>query len=238
LYKYAECYHAVENGKSLEYNSRVLGWLAAVPIFNLYFPLDLGTEKFPTMSSLFTPLLTAINSRTTTKFEDETGCMATLLRLDTGKLQAISKKRYDRDKMTEEEKAAENAVMHVWSYSCAWSGPLNRDIFNKRPRLQNDGFRWAPRSFLGQSKATMVDTANTRWDRTSKSPDATILNESCPGVEEGHSEAISETPIKGMAGLLLPIPELSCKPSRQLNFRQARSICPGKPTARSCIVSY
>jgi len=27
-------------------------------------------------------------------------------------------------------------------------------IFNKLPRLSNDGFGWAPRSFLGQSNGT------------------------------------------------------------------------------------
>jgi hypothetical protein len=204
-----ENYRATENGPSPQFYSGIGRGLAVVPIFNLYFALDLEKEHIPTIGNLFTPLIPAINGRMTTKFEDETVCMATLLSLDSKNLQAISKKRSDRDKMTEEEKSTEDAQIcdaRMERFLCMVGSFEQRIIFNRLARLRNDGFRWAPRSFLGQSRETLVDTADTRWDRKSRPPEATILNESSPGVEEDRSEAISEKPKRERGGLIVTYP--------------------------------
>lgn len=72
-----------------------------------------------------------IRSRTTSKMEDEAICFSTLLGLDPAPLFKVEgEKRMER-----------------------FYGLVNKFprviVFNDFPRLQSDGFRWAPKSFLG-----------------------------------------------------------------------------------------
>jgi hypothetical protein len=175
-----ESFHTESNGPSPQFYSRLGQGLSVVPIFNLYFPLDLQNDKQPSVGDLFAPLIPTINGRTTTKFEDETICMATLLRLNTADLQAISTSRSERRNMTEEEAAADDTRIcetRMRRFLCMVGSFEQRIIFNQLPRMNSDGFRWAPRSYLGQSKSTMVATADSSWAAKTRLSKATIWSE-------------------------------------------------------------
>jgi hypothetical protein len=152
--------------------------LSDVPMFNIYFLQHGQKQNAPSMDSLFSLLIHAIDDRMTTKFEDETVCLATVLRLDTKTLQKVSTGK--RDKMTAEEKAAEEAKIcdaRMERFLGMVGSFQQRIIFNKLSRLRKDGFRWAPRSFLGQSRPTLVDRNDVAWDMKSRYPPARILTD-------------------------------------------------------------
>jgi len=82
------------------------------------------------------PLLSAIQFRKTSKLSDETLCLSTIMRMDSNEL--LEQK--DDDLL--EERRLEVFLKMV--------GLFPPDvIFNVHGRLQKDGFRWAPKSFLG-----------------------------------------------------------------------------------------
>ncbi|OCT47086.1 hypothetical protein CLCR_02440 [Cladophialophora carrionii] len=173
-----ESFQAVSNGPSPQFYCGITRGLSVVPIFNRYFALDRGVV--PAVGDLFSPLIPTIQGRATTKLEDETVYMATLLRLDTEGLQTISTSSAERKKMTETEAAVDDAricAARMKKFLCMVGSFEQRIIFNHLPRMTIDGFRWAPRSFLGQSKPLLVATADSGWNRKERQPPATILTE-------------------------------------------------------------
>lgn len=74
-----------------------------------------------------------LRSRQTTRVEDEPLCVSTILGLDSGRLLVHD--------------VFEDRMMSFYD-SVKEFDP--RIIFNNHPRLQRDGYRWAPRSFLHQ----------------------------------------------------------------------------------------
>lgn len=183
-------FQAQSNGTSPQFYSGICRGLSVVPIFNLYFALDQTKDNLPTVHHLFSALIPTISGRTTTKLEDETVCMATLLRLDPADLQAISTSRAERKKMTKREAAIDDARvcdLRMKKFMCAVEFFEQRIIFNHLPRMTIDGFRWAPRSFLGQSKPTLVATADVSWGRKERAPPATILKEKSTDGGDGGS---------------------------------------------------
>ncbi|KAG0560290.1 hypothetical protein KC19_10G169100 [Ceratodon purpureus] len=92
----------------------------------------------------FIPLVRAVMTRTTTHKEDETICMASMMRgMDVKALQHIH-----RDEKGAEIKRGADELMQRF---LGQVGRIeSRFIFNDLPRLQNEGYGWAPISFLGQ----------------------------------------------------------------------------------------
>lgn len=109
--------------------------------------------------ALFGALIPVAKRRLTSRREDETICLSTLLRLDLGPLLDIRWNFTGKElrAMPEEQRLAEETRV--------WEGRMKRFlcmigcfdkliIFNALPRLSENGFRWAPSSFLGQSGAS------------------------------------------------------------------------------------
>jgi hypothetical protein len=132
------------------YGSIVGSTLIHVPMFNIHLvadadPLDVIADRFP-------PAITTVMTRSTTRKSDETICFATLLRMDPTPLLNI--KGLKKDKLSKEEKQIEE------QYRCQKRMEMFLEtietfqqwiIFHKLPRLDTEGFRWAPRSFLGHA---------------------------------------------------------------------------------------
>jgi len=206
-------FQAQSNGPSPQFYSGISHGLGVVPIFNLYFALDLEKDNLPAVGELFTPLIPTVNGRTTTKFEDETVCMATLLRLNIVDLQAISTSRAEREKMTKKEAAIDEARIcdaRMKKFLCMVGSFEQRIIFNHLPRMTSNGFRWAPCSFLGQSKPTLVATADVSWERKERAPPATILIEQSTDGEDGGN----------VGGLIVTYPGVKL---RNVTLRQLRA---------------
>lgn len=87
-----------------------------------------------TLEEKFPALVEGIVNRKTSKLADETICFATLLDLDPGFLLR-----------EDENKRMETFLRKIGAFQQGL-------IFNELRRLQTDGFRWAPRSFLSQAK--------------------------------------------------------------------------------------
>jgi hypothetical protein len=107
----------------------------ATPFETLFeFYVFLGTKPDDiTVDMAFSPFVDAICHRATKQPEDETLCFTALLRLDVDALL----------------KAPDNRRMEKFFDLV---GTLDSEIiYNTFPRLQTPGYRWAPRSFIGQA---------------------------------------------------------------------------------------
>jgi hypothetical protein len=109
--------------------------------------------------ALFSALIPVAKRRLTSRREDETICLSTLLRLDLGPLLSIRWNFTGKElrAMSEEQRLAEET--RVWEgrmkrFLCMIGCFEKSIIFNALPRLSGNGFRWAPSSFLGQSGAS------------------------------------------------------------------------------------
>lgn len=136
---------------------RVTHSVQIVPVFNLSLFLDIEADTpEQKRASNFTVLIPTINNRVTTRQEDETVCMATLLRIDTMPLQAISSPLTPKElralplvqREAEEQRVCDERMKF---FLCQIQTFEANVIFNPLERIPSDGFRWAPRSFLGQS---------------------------------------------------------------------------------------
>ncbi|KJZ79185.1 hypothetical protein HIM_01336 [Hirsutella minnesotensis 3608] len=119
--------------------------------------LIFGSEAdVPGVDGLFEALMPVAKNRLTTNLEDETVCLATLLRLDPGPLLEV-RSRYSSKalaQMPKEERLAEVRRVcdeRMRRMLCIIGKFHKALIFNELPRLSTDGFRWAPQSFLGQA---------------------------------------------------------------------------------------
>jgi hypothetical protein len=104
-----------------------------IPAFN-----EGRLESFD-MSRKVHPILNAVRLRTTTKKKDETVCIATLLGLEPGPILRI-RSEPDRDIC---EQRMEKLIEIIKTIPQGL-------IFHKMERLTSAGYRWAPRTFLGQ----------------------------------------------------------------------------------------
>ena len=146
-----------QKGESPGFFDHVTHSVQIVPVFNLSLYLDVEAETpEQKRASNFTVLIPTINNRVTTRQEDETVCMATLLRIDTNQLQAISSPLTSKElralprvqREAEEQRICDERMKY---FLCQIQTFETNVIFNPLERIPGDGFRWAPRSFLGQS---------------------------------------------------------------------------------------
>jgi hypothetical protein len=107
--------------------------LGSVPAFN-----EGKLEGFP-LELKFQPIIMAIRARTTTKKKDETVCIATLLDLDPDCLLHVND--------GSEEDICEKRMQRLYELITTIPQGL---IFSKLNRLRTAGYRWSPRTFLGQ----------------------------------------------------------------------------------------
>lgn len=142
---------------------RVTNGVQIVPVFNLSLYLDVEVETpEQKRASNFTVLIPTINNRVTTRQEDETVCMATLLRIDTNQLQGISSPLTAKElralpriqREAEEQRVCDERMKF---FLCQIQSFEANVIFNRLERIPSDGFRWAPRSFLGQSGSLITE---------------------------------------------------------------------------------
>ena len=105
-----------------------------IPAFN-----EGRLEKFD-ISTRVIPILAAVRIRNTTKKKDETVCIATLLGLPSERLLRITKETTGRDVC---EQRMEELIAMIEKLPQGL-------IFNTMERLTTPGYRWAPRTFLGQ----------------------------------------------------------------------------------------
>lgn len=124
--------------------------LPAIPVFGLEFET---LDKVPPMHEKFESVVHAIRHRTTSKSTDETICIANLLGLDPTPLLNIREGDKGENMTQAEKKMAQQAT-----HEKRMEGLLRMVgrfpqglIFNELPRLQTDGFRWAPASYLNQN---------------------------------------------------------------------------------------
>ena len=149
---------------------------------NIPVILSIGLEftSLPDMSyaDLFPALIPVALNRMTTNFEDETVCLGTLMGMDIKPLLNIQSK-YTKDElkeMTDAEKTAEDMRVcdaRMKAFLCRIRKLPSSLIFSELPRLSHDGFRWAPRSYLGQSGITSPGNPERR--RTALEEKAEIL---------------------------------------------------------------
>jgi hypothetical protein len=99
--------------------------LRSTDIFSKEIKPDLGNLEL---------ILSSFQARNTSKLEDEPICLGTLLDLDTNHIQETPK---------EQRMRAALAMTTTFPSSI---------VFNRSPHLTDDGFRWAPVSFLSSEK--------------------------------------------------------------------------------------
>lgn len=152
-----------QKAESPGFFDRVTLGLQIVPVFNLSLFLDVESETpEQKRASNFTVLIPTINNRVTTRQEDETVCMATLLRIDTHQLQAISSPLTSKQlralpqaqREAEEQRICDERMKFFLCQIQTFEANI---IFNRLERIPSDGFRWAPRSFLGQSGSLITE---------------------------------------------------------------------------------
>ncbi|OBT38482.1 hypothetical protein VE00_11190 [Pseudogymnoascus sp. WSF 3629] len=146
-----------QQGESPGFYDRITSGVQIVPVMNLSLFLDVQEESpEKKRASNFTVLIPTINNRATTRQEDETVCIATLLRIDTNPLQAISSPFTSKQlkdlpliqRQAEEQQVCDERMKYLLCQIQIFEANV---IFNTLERIPSDGFRWAPRSFLGQS---------------------------------------------------------------------------------------
>ncbi|KAF7128381.1 hypothetical protein CNMCM5793_003111 [Aspergillus hiratsukae] len=191
---------------------RVSHRLLTLLSIGLVFP---SREARPRTDELFEALLPVAKNRMTTKMEDETVCLSTLLDVDRRPMLDI---RTDKSKeewkgMTSQEKLIENTRVcdeRMKVFLCHIRRFRKSLIFHELPRLSTDGFRWAPRSYLGQSGAI---APNPRFQST-MDEDAILLDkENPPGRGKRLSTPLDPTRVIGVLvsypGLLIYSGDLS-----------------------------
>jgi hypothetical protein len=94
--------------------------------------------------TIFLPFADALGHRMTSRKSDETLCISTILGTDPSPYLEI-------DKGTVDEIADRRMELFLQTIGTFRAG----FIFNRRPRLQKDGFRWAPRSMLSIHQPTL-----------------------------------------------------------------------------------
>jgi hypothetical protein len=134
------------------YDSMVGQTLPLVPIANLEFHVE---EEIPVYEKL-SLLLSQISNRMTTKLSDETICLATILELNPESLLTIHP---DKSLTPQEKEEAEKRICRErMAIFLQMIKKFDQYLFfNNLPRLDIDGFHWAPRSFLGQNGAVMPE---------------------------------------------------------------------------------
>lgn len=123
------------------YSSLVGLTLPLIPTFGFtleYFAED-QTETPP--HETFQAMLPGIKERTTTRKSDETICFSTLI--------GLGPSDFDKLLAAKGDKRMEVFLEAVGNF-------LQDIIFNDLPRLKTPGFRWAPRSWLGQSQEILT----------------------------------------------------------------------------------
>lgn len=152
-----------QKAESPGFFDRITLGVQIVPVFNLSLFLDVESETpEQKRASNFTVLIPTINNRVTTRQEDETVCMATLLRIDTHQLQTISSPLSSKElralprvqREAEEQRVCDERMKF---FLCQIQTFQANIIFNRLERIPSDGFRWAPRSFLGQSGSLITE---------------------------------------------------------------------------------
>lgn len=180
----------------------------SVPVINMTSYLD-RDGKVKTLEQKreedFTLLVPTINNRVTTRQEDETVCMATLLRIDTHQLQAISSSLTSKElralpqiqREAEEQRVCDERMKF---FLCQIQNFQANVIFNRFERIPSDGFRWAPRSFLGQSGDYVTEVPGPE---SSEDAEAQILK--------------SDNTVEGLVveypGIILNTPEFAQEPN-------------------------
>ena len=160
-----------QKGPSPGFYDRITGGLQIVPVFNLSLYLDVPDENLKKrVADNFTVLVPTINNRVTTRQEDETICMATLLHLDplpllnitsrltSDELRALSEAK----KQEEEQQVCDLRMEHFLGEVGSFQANV---IFNTLPRMSSIGFRWAPHTFLGQSGNYVTRIPSLELDR-------------------------------------------------------------------------
>ncbi|KAH8589133.1 hypothetical protein B0O99DRAFT_676973 [Bisporella sp. PMI_857] len=102
-----------------------------------------GTEDFQALA----PMISQIQHRTTSRLSDQTLCACVILGKDPGPLFKVG---IDKDNKELKGEELEDRRMETFLKMIGKFPPSV--IFNKCPRLKQDGFRWAPRTFLGIPK--------------------------------------------------------------------------------------
>ncbi|KAF7172084.1 hypothetical protein CNMCM5623_004361 [Aspergillus felis] len=138
---------------------RVSHRLLTMLSLGLVFP---SREARPRTDELFEALMPVARNRMTTKMEDETVCLSTLLDVDRRPMLNIktNKSKGEWERMTSQEQLIENMRVcdeRMRVFLCHIGRFRKSLIFHELPRLSTDGFRWAPRSYLGQSGAIVPD---------------------------------------------------------------------------------
>lgn len=155
------------------YTGLVEQTLSRIPVASL----ALDTTDFPKdMSSagnkLYGVLIGFLRSRNTTRKADEAVCLATLLGIDPEPLLKIPKPEGSKAKTDEErayidqymaDRRMEELLRIVFSFE-QWI------IFNPLPRLLTDGFRWAPRTLLGQARDIIAASLPTPQEPVLETP--------------------------------------------------------------------
>ena len=98
----------------------------------------------------FLPLTEAIRSRRTSRASDEVLCAATILGIDPTPFLEIKEKDVQR--------LADRRMELFLQYIHKFPSGI---IFNRLPRLQSDGYRWAPRSLMGGLSGDIGDLSDT-----------------------------------------------------------------------------
>ncbi|GIJ81655.1 hypothetical protein Asppvi_000154 [Aspergillus pseudoviridinutans] len=115
------------------YSGIVRTMLPLIPISN---PILKDGEEGDNLAQKFTRLLGGMANRKTSKTKDEPGCIATFPGENPG---PILQFRTGDERM-------QCLIRMIGSFP-------RELVFNELPRLPFEGFRWAPRSFIGQSKS-------------------------------------------------------------------------------------
>ena len=188
---------------------RVTYGIQIVPVFNLSLFLDVEVDTpEQKRAGNFTVLIPTINNRVTTRQEDETVCMATLLRIDTNQLQAISSPLTSKElralpriqREAEEKRVCDERMKFFLCQIQTFEANI---IFNRLERIPSDGFRWAPRSFLGQSGSLLTEIPGPE---SSANTNGQIL-------KSGDDNNTVEGLVVEYPGIILDAPEFAQEPN-------------------------
>jgi hypothetical protein len=174
-------------------------------------------EARPRTDKLFEALVPVAKNRMTTKLEDETVCLSTLLDVDRRPMLDIrtDKSKEEWKRMTSQQKLIENMRVcdeRMKVFLCQIGRFRKHLIFHELPRLSTDGFRWAPRSYLGQSGG-LVPYDPARF-QSAMDGDAILLDKDTPpGRGKRLSKPLEPTKVIGLLvsypGLLIHSGDLS-----------------------------
>jgi hypothetical protein len=125
--------------KDLPLYIRFPGQIAEAAISYMHAIRKIGQGHGAVVGSVYLAHLSrAFEHRSTSKIEDEAICASTILGLDTMAILRIEDKDW--------RVVAEKRMEEFWKQLRGMSKGI---IFNHSPRLKKQGFRWAPKSFMG-----------------------------------------------------------------------------------------